>query len=181
MARKEEVERMYAVIKTGGKQYRVAANDLIKVERIDGTPGEIVELGQVLLVSGESGIEIGSPLVSGATVAAEVVGHVRGDRIIIFKKRRRHHYRRRNGHRQDLTALRITEILTGGKKPDKKKVAAKPEAKAEAPSKAEAPAKAEAKAAAPKAAPKKAEAKAPAKKPAARAKAPAKPKPRTKK
>ena len=166
---------MYAVIKTGGKQYRVAANDLIKVERIDGTPGEIVELGQVLLVSGEAGIEIGSPLVSGATVAAEVVGHVRGDRIIIFKKRRRHHYRRRNGHRQDLTALRITEILTGGKKPDKKKVAAKPEAKAEA------PAKSEAKAAAPKAAPKKAEAKAPAKKPAARAKAPAKPKPRTKK
>jgi large subunit ribosomal protein L21 len=175
MARKEEVERMYAVIKTGGKQYRVAANDLIRVERIDGTPGEIVELGQVLLVSGESGIEIGSPLVSGATVAAEVVGHVRGDRIIIFKKRRRHHYRRRNGHRQDLTALRITEILTGGKKPDKKKVAAKPEAKAEA------PAKSEAKAAAPKAAPKKAEAKAPAKKPAARAKSPAKPKPRTKK
>ena len=165
---------MYAVIKTGGKQYRVAANDLIRVERIEGTPGDIVELGQVLMVGGESGIEVGAPLVSGATVAAEVVGHVRGDRIIIFKKRRRHHYRRRNGHRQDLTALRITEILTGGKKPDRKKVAAKPEAKAEA-----APAKADT----PKPAPKKAEAKAPAKKPAprAKAKAPAKPKPRTKK
>jgi large subunit ribosomal protein L21 len=166
---------MFAVIKTGGKQYRVAANDLIRVERIEGTPGEIVELGQVLMVGGESGIEVGAPLVSGATVAAEVVGHVRGDRIIIFKKRRRHHYRRRNGHRQDLTALRITEILTGGRKPDRKKVAAKPEAKAEAAP----PAKTETS----KSAPKKAEAKAPAKKPAprAKAKAPAKPKPRTKK
>jgi large subunit ribosomal protein L21 len=165
---------MFAVIKTGGKQYRVAANDLIRIERIEGTPGDIVELGQVLMVGGESGIEVGSPLVSGATVAAEVVGHVRGDRIIIFKKRRRHHYRRRNGHRQDLTALRITEILTGGRKPDRKKVAAKPEAKAEA-----APAKAET----PKPAPKKAAVKAPARKPAprAKAKAPAKPKPRTKK
>lgn len=119
---------MYAVIKTGGKQYRVSANDLIKVERVAGEPGDIVEIGHVLMVSGDSGVEVGAPLVSGALVAAEVVEHGRGERIIIFKKRRRHHYRRRNGHRQDLTTLRITEILTDGKKPSKKKAEAKPAA-----------------------------------------------------
>lgn len=111
---------MYAVVKTGGKQYRVSANDLISVEKLDGALGDVVELGQVLLVAGDGGIEVGSPLLAGAAVAAEIVGHVRGDRIIIFKKRRRHHYRRRNGHRQDLTQIRITEILTGGARPSKK-------------------------------------------------------------
>jgi large subunit ribosomal protein L21 len=121
---------MYAVVKTGGKQYRVAANDLLSVERLAGAPGDIVEIGQVLLVAGDAGIEVGSPLLAGATVTAEIIDHVRGDRIIVFKKRRRHHYRRRNGHRQDLTRIRIAEILTGGAKPSKK-AAAKP-AEAEA-------------------------------------------------
>jgi large subunit ribosomal protein L21 len=112
---------MYAVIKTGGKQYRVAPNDVITIEKIAGAPGDIVELGEVLLLSGDSGVEIGNPLLSGVTIAAEVLRQERGDTIIIFKKRRRHHYRRRNGHRQGLTALKITEILTEGRKPKKKK------------------------------------------------------------
>ena len=112
---------MYAVIKTGGKQYRVAPNDVITIEKIAGEPGDIVELGEVLLLSGDKGVEIGSPLLPGVTIAAEVLRQERGDTIIIFKKRRRHHYRRRNGHRQGLTALKITEILTGGRKPEKKK------------------------------------------------------------
>jgi large subunit ribosomal protein L21 len=112
---------MYAVIKTGGKQYRVAPNDVITIEKIAGAPGDIVELGEVLLLSGDKGVEIGSPLLSGVTIAAEVLRQERGDTIIIFKKRRRHHYRRRNGHRQGLTALKITEILTEGRKPEKKR------------------------------------------------------------
>jgi large subunit ribosomal protein L21 len=114
---------MFAVIKTGGKQYRVATNDVIKVEKIAGEAGDIVELGQVLMVSGDKGVEIGNPLVAGVTVAAEVLSQERGDTIIIFKKRRRHHYRRRNGHRQGLTAVKITEILTDGRKPQEKPVA----------------------------------------------------------
>jgi large subunit ribosomal protein L21 len=112
---------MYAVIKTGGKQYRVAPDDVIIIEKIPGSPGDIVELGEVLLLSGDKGVEIGSPLLSGVTIAAEVLRQERGDTIIIFKKRRRHHYRRRNGHRQGLTALKITEILTEGRKPEKKR------------------------------------------------------------
>ena len=123
---------MYAVIKTGGKQYRVAANDVIEVEKLAGEPGDIIELGQVLLVSGDGGTEIGKPLVGGASVAAEVMRNGRGARIIIFKKRRRHHYRRRNGHRQDITTLRITEILTEGRKPSKKKAEPRPAAEASA-------------------------------------------------
>ena len=122
--------RMYAVVKTGGKQYRVAANDLLRVEKLNGAPGDIVELGEVLMVAGEGGIEVGSPLIAGASVAVEIVGHVRGDRIIVFKKRRRSHYRRRNGHRQDLTQVRITEILTGGARPSKKSAAPPAEAAA---------------------------------------------------
>jgi large subunit ribosomal protein L21 len=112
---------MYAVIKTGGKQYRVAPDDVIIIEKIAGSPGDIVELGEVLLLSGDKGVEIGSPLLAGVTIAAEVLRQERGDTIIIFKKRRRHHYRRRNGHRQGLTALKITEILTDGRKPEKKR------------------------------------------------------------
>lgn len=112
---------MYAVIKTGGKQYRVAPNDVITIEKIEGAPGDIVELGEVLLLSGNKGVEIGSPLLSGVTIAAEVLRQERGDTVIIFKKRRRHHYRRRNGHRQGLTALKITEILTEGRKPEEKR------------------------------------------------------------
>ncbi len=129
---------MYAVVKTGGKQYRVAANDLLRVEKLNGAPGDIVELGEVLMVAGEDGIEVGNPLIAGASVAAEIVGHVRGDRIIIFKKRRRSHYRRRNGHRQDLTQVRITEILTGGARPSKKSAAPPAEAELVVPSSVEA-------------------------------------------
>lgn len=121
---------MFAVIRAGGKQYRVAANDVIKVEKISGAPGDIIELGQVLMLSGDKGVEIGNPLLTGVTVAAEVLGQERGDTIIIFKKRRRHHYRRRNGHRQSLTAVKITEILTDGRKPGSR-IAAKPASPAE--------------------------------------------------
>jgi large subunit ribosomal protein L21 len=114
---------MFAVIKAGGKQYRVAADDIIKVEKIVAEPGDIVELGQVLMISGDNGVEVGSPHLAGVTVAAEVLAQEKADTIIIFKKRRRHHYRRRNGHRQGLTALKITEILTDGRKPQAKKAA----------------------------------------------------------
>lgn len=157
---------MYAVVKTGGKQYRVTPNDLISVEKLSGSPGDVVELGQVLLIAGDAGIEVGSPLVAGATVAAEIVSHVRGDRIIIFKKRRRHHYRRRNGHRQDLTQVRITEILTGGARPAKK--AAAPPVEAASPPVEAVPVEQPAESAAPATAKPKAEAKS---KPAAKAKA----------
>ena len=171
---------MFAVIRTGGKQYRVAPNDIIEVEKIAGRPGDIVELAEVLLLGGASP-KTGSPTIAGALVAAEVLEQKRGDKVIVFKKKRRKNYRRTKGHRQELTALRITEILTDGKKPSK--VAAKPEpkkaekkqetkteAKAEAKTKTDkkpAPKKAEAKPAAKKA---KSAAKAPAKKPAAKPK-----------
>jgi large subunit ribosomal protein L21 len=174
---------MFAVIRTGGKQYRVAPNDIIKVERLAGEPGEIVEFGEVLLLGGGGGApQTGKPTIAGAAVAAEVLDHPRGDKILVFKKKRRKNYRRTKGHRQALTLLRITEILTDGKKPSK---VVKAEPKKAAPKKVEAK-KAEAK----KPGAKKA-AKAPAKKPAAKAspkKAPAKkpaaaakPKPKAKK
>jgi large subunit ribosomal protein L21 len=121
---------MFAVIRTGGKQYRVAPNDIIEIERIAGEPGDIIELGEVLLLGGGEGApKAGSPAISGALVAAEVVEQKRGDKIIVFKKKRRKNYRRKNGHRQLLTLLRITEILTDGQKPSKAKAAARPEPK----------------------------------------------------
>ena len=109
---------MFAVFKTGGKQYRVAAEDVLKVDKIKGEPGEIVEFGEVLAVGGES-VTVGAPTVAGATVAAEVLDQGRGGKIIAFKKRRRKNSRRKRGHRQEFTLLRITEILTEGKKPNK--------------------------------------------------------------
>ncbi|MGH6802438.1 MAG: 50S ribosomal protein L21 [Methyloceanibacter sp.] len=157
---------MFAVIRTGGKQYRVAPNDIIEIEKIAGKPGDIVELSEVILLGGDGGPKTGSPTIAGALVAAEVIEQRRADKIVVFKKKRRKNYRRTKGHRQALTALRITEILTDGKKPSKaapkpepKKAEKKPEV-----AKAEAKAKAEKKPAA-----KKAEAKRVAKKPAARA------------
>ena len=145
---------MFAVIRTGGKQYRVAPNDIIEIEKIAGNPGDIVELGEVLLLGGaDGGPKAGAPLIAGALVAAEVVEQGRGDKIIVFKKKRRKGYRRTKGHRQLLTTIRITEILTDGKKPSKQ--AAKPEAKKAAkPAEAKSEKKAEAKPAAKKAAPK---------------------------
>ena len=109
---------MFAVFKTGGKQYRVAAEDVLKVGKVNGEPGEIVEFGEVLVVGGE-GVTLGAPTVAGATVAAEVLEQARGPKIIAFKKRRRKNSRRKIGHRQEFTLLRITEILTDGKKPSK--------------------------------------------------------------
>lgn len=122
---------MYAVIKTGGKQYRVAANDKILIEKLDGAAGDQVNFTEVLMVSNGGTVDIGAPFLSGATVVGEIEKQARGPHIIIFKKRRRKHYRRRNGHRQDLTSVTITEILTGGAKPAAK-AKAKPEAKVEA-------------------------------------------------
>ena len=109
---------MFAVFKTGGKQYRVAAEDVIKVGKVKGEPGEIVEFGEVLVVGGDN-LSLGVPTVAGASVAAEVLQQTRGSKIIAFKKRRRKNSRRKIGHRQEFTLLRITEILTDGKKPSK--------------------------------------------------------------
>jgi large subunit ribosomal protein L21 len=117
---------MYAVIKTGGKQYRVAANDLIQIEKLEGAAGDTVVFEQVLMVGNGGTIDIGAPFVEGASVAAEIAAQERGPKIIIFKKRRRKHYRRKNGHRQELTQVKITEILTGGAKATLKKAEAKP-------------------------------------------------------
>ncbi len=114
---------MYAVIKTGGKQYRVAANDKILIEKLEGVAGDRVSFTDVLMVSNGGTVDIGAPLVAGATVVGEIEKQARGPHIIIFKKRRRKHYRRRNGHRQDLTSVTITEILTGGAKPSAKAAA----------------------------------------------------------
>lgn len=106
-----------AVIRTGGKQYRVAANDVIKVETLAGDAGDQIVFAEVLAVTGDGTNAVGAPLVSGATVAARVIAQDRAPKEIIFKKRRRHNYRRKKGHRQHITVLRIEEILTGGAKP----------------------------------------------------------------
>ncbi len=160
---------MFAVIKTGGKQYKVATDQKLTVERLPGEAGDLVAFESVLMVGDESSSQVGSPFVAGATVAAEILEQSRGPKIIVFKKRRRKNSQRKNGHRQDLTTLRITEILTDGKKPTAKK-AAKPAKKAPEPeAEPEAPAEAEAAEAKPKAAAKKTAAKKEtAKKPAAK-------------
>ncbi|MBV8764867.1 MAG: 50S ribosomal protein L21 [Hyphomicrobiales bacterium] len=108
---------MFAVIKTGGKQYRVAAGDTITVEKLAGEPGQIIAFEQVLMLVNGATTEIGVPAVAGATVAGELVEQTRGAKVIAFKKRRRKNSRRKRGHRQDLTVVKITEILTGGAKP----------------------------------------------------------------
>jgi large subunit ribosomal protein L21 len=107
---------MFAVIRTGGKQYRVAAEDVIKVEKVKGDPGEIVQFGEVLVVGGDD-VTLGEPTIAGASVAAEVLEQGRGAKVIAFKKRRRKNSRRKRGHRQEFTLLRVTEILTDGAKP----------------------------------------------------------------
>ncbi len=147
---------MFAVIKTGGKQYRVAADQTLEVEKLAGDAGDTIIFDKVLMVAGEGEPMVGAPIVAGASVAGEIVEQKRGPKIIIFKKRRRKNSRRKNGHRQDLTLVRITDILTDGKKPVVKKAKAVPEksdkaAEPEKP-KAEAP-----KAETPKAEPPKAE------------------------
>jgi len=107
---------MFAVIRTGGKQYRVAAEDKLQVGKVAGEPGEIIQFGDVLVVGGDN-VTLGNPTVTGASVAAEVLDQGRGPKIIAFKKRRRKNSRRKRGHRQEFTLVRITEILTDGAKP----------------------------------------------------------------
>ena len=121
---------MYAVIRTGGKQYKVAEKDTIELERLAGDAGDTIAFGDVLIVGGENGITLGSPLVAGAQVAGEIVEHTRSATILVFKKRRRQNSKRSRGARQEHTFVRITEILTDGKAPAKKAVPKK--AKAEA-------------------------------------------------
>lgn len=107
---------MFAVIKTGGKQYRVAANDQITIEKLIGSAGETVAFEHVLMLTRDGVTTVGAPTVAGASVAAEIVEQGRGDKVISFKKRRRQNSKRKRGHRQDLTVVRITDILTDGAK-----------------------------------------------------------------
>ena len=142
---------MFAVIKTGGKQYRVAEDQLLQIEKIKGNPGEIVQLGDVVMLGGDQP-KFGSPMVEGASVAVEVVEQGRSRKVIAFKKRRRKNSRRKRGHRQEFTLVRISEILMDGAKPTK---AAKPKpekkAKTETASEGEDKPKAKKKATKPKA------------------------------
>jgi large subunit ribosomal protein L21 len=159
---------MFAVIKTGGRQYRVVPDDVLEIGKIAGEVGTIVQLGEVLVVGGDTPV-LGAPTVAGASVAAEVLDHKRGPKVIAFKKRRRKNSRRKRGYRDEITVLRITEILTDnakpsiGPRPKKEKVA--PAAEGD-----EAPKAAKKKAPAKKAAAKPAAKKAPAKKAAAKGK-----------
>ncbi len=154
---------MYAVIRTGGKQYKVAPNDVIVVEKLMADAGSMVQFDEVLMVGGEGTASIGAPLVAGAVVTATVLDQGKGEKVIVFKKRRRKNYRRKKGHRQHETTLRIAGIYTGGQKPDLTVAAPKP-----APKKAAAEKKAAPKKAAKRAAP--AAKKTAAKKPAAKRK-----------
>ncbi|KIZ43533.1 MULTISPECIES: 50S ribosomal protein L21 [Rhodopseudomonas] len=107
---------MFAVIKTGGRQYRVVPDDVLEIGKIDGDVGTIIQLGDVLVLGGDTPV-LGLPMVEGATVAAEVLQHKRGPKVISFKKRRRKNSKRKRGYRDELTVLRITEILADGKSP----------------------------------------------------------------
>ncbi len=104
---------MYAIIKAGGKQYKVAENDTVELARLAGEAGDTVSFGEVLAVGGTDGFTLGSPMVSGATVAAEIVEHTRSATILVFKKRRRQNSKRSRGHRQHHTLVRITDIVAG--------------------------------------------------------------------
>lgn len=103
---------MYAIIETGGKQYRVETGSTIQVESLQGEVGATIELNQVRLVHGDVGVVVGQPLVKGATVTAEILRHGRTRSITVFKKKRRKNYRRTRGHRQGFTSLRVTNIAT---------------------------------------------------------------------
>ncbi len=106
---------MFAVFRTGGKQYKVAKNDIIRVETVSGSSGDFVEFNEVLMIGDGSQTTVGKPLVAGASVAATLIDQVKADKVIIFKKKRRHNYRRKRGHRQPLSLLRVVDILTDGK------------------------------------------------------------------
>jgi len=101
---------VYAIVKTGGKQYRMAAGEVVRVEKLEGEVGAKVTLGEVLLVSGDAGTTVGAPLVAGASVTGTVVEQGRGDKVRVFKYKKRKHYRRTRGHRQSYTALRIDAV-----------------------------------------------------------------------
>ena len=117
---------MFAVIKTGGKQFRVAANDRITIAKLEGNPGDTVAFGSVLMLTDGEKSTIGAPFLSDITVAGEIVEQTRGEKVIAFKKRRRQNSKRKRGFRAELTIVRITDILTGGKKPEMKKGEAAP-------------------------------------------------------
>jgi large subunit ribosomal protein L21 len=121
---------MYAVIQTGGKQYRVANGDVITVEKLEGDAGSTLSIAPVLMVNDGKATQVGAPVVEGASVTAEVVEQARGDKIVVFKKKRRQGYRRTMGHRQELTVLRVLDVT--GKPAAKKKAAAKKPAAAKA-------------------------------------------------
>ena len=110
---------MYAVVKTGGKQYRVAKDDVIIVEKLVAEPGAALELDQVLALGGDGNTEIGTPLVEGARVSATVVNQTRGKKVLVYRKLRRKDFHRLKGHRQDQTVLKITDILPKGRKASK--------------------------------------------------------------
>ena len=160
---------MFAVIKTGGRQYRVVPDDVLEIGKIAGEVGTIVQLGEVLLLGGDQPV-LGAPTVAGASVAAEVLQHKRGPKIIAFKKRRRKNSRRKRGYRDEITVLRVTEILTDNKQPTVGPRPKKEKPVAAAPTEGE-------DAEAPK---KTAKKKAPARKPAAKTTAKAAAKPRAK-
>lgn len=123
---------MFAVVKTGGKQYRVAVNDVIQVEKLAGDAGSSIEFPEVLMVGNDQGVQVGTPLLSGVPVTGEILEQTRGEKILVFKKKRRHQYRRRAGHRQELTVIRVTGIgdvkAEAAPKAAKKTKAAKAEA-----------------------------------------------------
>jgi len=121
---------MYAVMKTGGKQYRVEPNDKLRVDKLVGEPGTTVEIGDVLMVGDGDDTQVGAPLLAGASVKLEVVEQTRNDKIVVFKKKRRQNYRRKQGHRQEMTVVRVAEIADAhGKKATAEAVAPKPKAK----------------------------------------------------
>jgi large subunit ribosomal protein L21 len=159
---------MFAVIRTGGKQYRVAKNDVIFIEKLAGEAGDDIAFPEVLATGEGESQSVGTPLVQGATVVATVLEQRKGDKVIIFKKKRRHNYRRKKGHRQLLTVVRITDILTGGRQPELKKAADKPKPEPKAAPEGDAPRAAKARKPAAKAK-KPAARKAPARKPAGKA------------
>jgi large subunit ribosomal protein L21 len=124
---------MYAVIQTGGKQYKVAEGDVLKLEKLGGEAGQKIVFDKVLMLGGEGELQVGAPMLDAVTVEGEILEQTRGDKIIVFKKKRRHNYRRRNGHRQDLTVVRVIGIggVTATAAKPKKVTKAKKEAAAE--------------------------------------------------
>ncbi len=107
---------MFAVIKTGGKQYKVAPGDILEIEKLEVSAGDTLNFDEVLSFGNDDAVEIGAPLLQKSAVHATVINQIRGDKIIVFKKNRRHNYRRRNGHRQDLTLIKIEDFTIAGKK-----------------------------------------------------------------